>query len=109
MFKKFIEWLTARSVQQIFNVVIDNGIYTHISSKNSSQLMCMSLSIAYYQKLITKTECLKAKAAIHEYLGDDYMFLEKFLQDNGYYFGFVARLTIYKDWENRPPRFRFGM
>lgn len=109
MFKKFIEWLTARSVQQIFNVVIDEGFYTnYYESEMCSNLMCVALSCAYHKKLITRAECLKAKAAIREYLGDDYMFLQQFLQDNGYYFSFAARVTIYKDWENRP-RFRFGM
>lgn len=92
-----------RTIQEIFNLVIDNGFY-EIESKGYAY-MCHSLYSAYKNGCIGMDEVVLATDAIESYMqGSEVIALVTAL-DSG--LGketstFRDCLLVYKDWENRP-------
>ena len=94
---------TMRTIQQIFNTVIDREFYDYTS------FMCIALTVAERQRVITESELQKADKAIHNYMkklskGVDYnkTSLEEVLSQKGLPYSYTDRLMIYRDWKNRP-------
>lgn len=85
-----------RSVQEIFDAVIDAGFYTE-----RTEWMCSSLRAAYFNGVISVKEMEIAGCAIYEYLGG-YVFLETKLYHHDLPYEFPDRLAIYRNWSNRP-------
>jgi len=97
MFKKLrFLFRGPRSVQEIFDAVIDSGFYTE-----RRNWMCHSLCDARFVGVISKKEERIARRAIREYLGE-YTLLEGMLYDHNLPCGFSDRLAIYRDWASRP-------
>lgn len=85
-----------RSVQEIFNVVLEqiNG---------SDFYMCAQLKLAQHKKLISSKECAKALKEIDAYLMEQgYYTLEVALYYSNLPCGREDRVAIYSDWDNRP-------
>lgn len=87
-----------RTIQEIFNAVIDNGYYEDSEVK---QFMCISLNAACKAGVITYEECYEATDLINDYIGE-WFFLEFALFNNGLPYDFESRLAIYRDWASRP-------
>jgi len=85
-----------RSVQEIFDAVIDGGFYTE-----RKDAMCISLWSACLEGVISKKEKEIASRAIRAYL-EEYVFLDTKLHNNGLPYEFSDRLAIYRSWANRP-------
>src|SRR5690554_3155291 len=85
-----------RSVQEIFDAVIDAGFYTE-----RTEWMCFSLRGAYSNGVISVKEMEIAECEIDEYLGG-YSLLETKLYHNDLPCEFPDRLAIYRNWSNRP-------
>lgn len=85
-----------RSVQEIFDAVIDGGFYTE-----RVYYMCFSLQGAYSEGVISKKEMCIAGRSIKSYLGRRYS-LESLLLEHGLPRKFSDRLSIYRNWANRP-------
>lgn len=97
MFKKLkFLFKEPRSVQEIFDAVIDKGFYTE-----REDYMCLCLQGAYSEGVISKKEMRKAGRSIKSYLGR-YPALESMLLDHGFPRKFSDRLYIYRNWANRP-------
>lgn len=103
-----------RSLQEIFNVAIDAGVYyphyggTAECGAYRSEFMCNalhSISGSFGVELITDAEyeyaVAEIQAYIREYTEDDCT-LCMILKEQGKPYNFEARLAIYKDWANRP-------
>lgn len=96
-----------RSIQEIFDVVIDAGHY------HQHGRMCPGLGEAHEYGIITKEEHGLAVTAIRQYLcglaeEEDY-FSERVhadlvdaLRSAGFAFRFEDRLAIYQKWADRP-------
>lgn len=91
-----------RSIQEIFNVVIEEGFY----KSPSCSLMCFALIDAFDAGVISSEEMDAAHEAIRNYLTQtgEYnpIFLKSALFLSGLPYSFEDRLAIYKDWDNRP-------
>lgn len=85
-----------RSVQEIFDAVIDGGFYTE-----REDYMCFSLQGAYCEGVISKKEMRITGRSIKSYLGRRYS-LESLLLEHGLPRKFSDRLSIYRNWANRP-------
>ena len=92
-----------KTVQQIFNTIIDHGFYS------STSFMCTALFVAKRQSVITESEFQKADRAIYNYmkkLNKDVEYnltgLEYVLRQKGLPCSDEDRLMIYRDWKNRP-------
>lgn len=96
-----------RSIQEIFNVVIDAGHY------DQHGRMCPGLGEAHEYEIITKEEYHLATTTIRQYLCDlaeeeDYFSvrvhanLVDALRSAGFAFRFEDRLAIYQKWADRP-------
>lgn len=85
-----------RSVQEIFDAVIDGGFYTE-----REDLMCFSLGGACFEGVISKKEREIAAGSIQSYLRPYYS-LESKLSCYDLPNKFPNRLAIYRDWANRP-------
>lgn len=97
MFKKLKSlFRKTRSVQEIFDAVIDGGFYTE-----REDYMCFSLKGAYSEGVISKKEMRIAGRSIKSYLGRRYS-LEAVLLEHGLPRKFSDRLALYRDWANRP-------
>ena len=97
MFKKLkFLFRKPRSVQEIFDAVIDAGFYTVYTD-----FMCFSLRRACSKGVISVKEMEIAWCAIDEYLGG-YAFLESKLYYYNLPYEFYDRLAIYRNWSNRP-------
>lgn len=97
-----------RTVQQLFNVVIDSGHYSNTNpytAEKGSAWMCCAVGDAYEEHLITYDEREKVLRAINGYLHSMYGgqgLLRTALNENGLPCEFNDRLAIYRDWKNRP-------
>jgi len=93
-------------VQEIFNTVIEAGIYDPEHPTKLLTFMCYSLSCACNRlDVITYTEESRASEAIKDYiaeiaLGD--ITLVDALRSAGLPHSPANRLAIYQDWDNRP-------
>lgn len=96
-----------RTIQEIFNVVIDAGHY------HQHGRMCPALVLAHEYRLITTEEYYLAVTEIRQYLCDlaeeeDYFSdrvhadLVDALRSAGFAFRFEDRLAIYQKWADRP-------
>ena len=85
-----------RSVQEIFDAVIDAGFYTE-----RTEWMCFSLRGAYFNGVISVKEMEIAECEIDEYLGG-YALLETKLGCSALPCEFPDRLAIYRNWASRP-------
>lgn len=100
-----------RTVQEIFDAVIDAGLY-HGRHADSKKYMCYALRNAYHANVITMDDVIAAEAALLEYLSfpgealEDYLLkhdlpLEAYGQrpmGRGYW----EFTKLYRDWANRP-------
>lgn len=93
-----------RTLQEIFNAVIDHGIY---GGEHGGEYMCDALMLAKHEKIISEEEYLAARKAIEDrlqgrYLLHTYIVFAKV--DIDFYSSrkvtAALRLAIYKDWEN---------
>lgn len=92
-----------RTLQEIFNVVINAGIYSKELENTTSPFMCAALILAFKTKHITREEGRMARDAIKEYLSPTgYLFLTSALRNEDHPSTFEDRKAIYLDWENRP-------
>lgn len=101
-----------RTVQQIFDAVIDAGLY-HGRHADSKQYMCHALRAAYHANVIPIGDVIAAEAALLEYLDFPGEALEGYL---GYTLGLCLEdygqrppestrwnfTKLYRDWANRP-------
>ena len=85
-----------RSVQEIFDAVIDTGFYTEYEN-----WMCYSLESARSYGVISKKEEKIARREIRAYLGE-YTLLETKLFHLGLPCKLSDRLALYRNWANRP-------
>ena len=92
-----------RTIQQIFNTVIDQGFYS------STSFMCTALFEARSLYAITASELQKANRAIHNYMRKmnkdidcNHVSLKYVLSQRGLPCSDKDRLEIYRDWKNRP-------
>lgn len=100
-----------RTVQEIFNVVIDNKYFRPfdevvLNVKRASVLMCRSLLLALFDDLISFEEYKKAVDDIELYLGTilpkKHSILKHLLEDLNRPSSFKDRLHIYRNWADRP-------
>lgn len=91
-----------RTIQEIFNAVIDEGFYSNefIESK-SSRWMCEAIHYAYVAELLTMEERRLALEEIKEYI-QGYTFLGSALSISNLPYKYEDRLAIYRNWANRP-------
>jgi len=85
-----------RSVQEIFDAVIDAGFYTE-----HEDWMCRSLELARLCGVISKEEKKIARREIGAYLGS-FTILESKLYFYNLPYKFPDRLAIYRNWASRP-------
>jgi hypothetical protein len=85
-------------VQEVFHKVIEVGFY---AKDGAEDLMCLALDDAVFRKVISRKQCLSSLQQIKDYIGD-MIFLDDVLHDNNLPSDFNARLSIYRDWANRP-------
>lgn len=91
-----------QKVQAIFNKIIEAKLYPYQGTRNqSSSWMCLALTAALVQRVITKKEYITATADIQDYLGS-HESLNSFLLSKGLPYGTAIKLNIYKNWQNRP-------
>lgn len=103
MIKTIKNRLFGRSVQEIFNEVIECGYYTENRLSDFHPYMCGSILDAYNHNIISKTERKKALAAIREYMKfGSSGYLAICLKDYGLPYSFKDRLHLYKNWKDRP-------
>ena len=100
LLKKLFTTEKPRTVQEVFNLTIDEGYYTEEEEVYSSY-MCISLLYAYSYKLITKKEYVQNLCVIENYIGNTNP-LVVYLTRNSLPHSFEDLLAIYKDWDNRP-------
>lgn len=100
-----------RTVQQIFDTVIDAGLY-HGRHADSKRYMCYALRAASHANVITPEEYGAAYGALLCYLRFPGEALEGFLIEQGFdlrLYGTTDRhpncwdfTKLYRDWANRP-------
>lgn len=90
--------MKTRTVQEIFNVVIKNNLY---SIESGNVHMCVALYDASVYNIISTEDYYKAKESIKNYLGS-IAFLSTKLEYLNRPSDFEARLAIYKNWKARP-------
>ena len=90
-------------VQNTFNKVIAGYFYPECkdSSRASSNYMCVALSIAEQEDVITHDEFLEARKAIQAYLCGSPTLKASLLINKLSCLG-TNRLAIYCNWDNRP-------
>ena len=84
------------NAQATFDKVVGQGIYNE-----QNDLMCHALKAAARLGIITAEEFVAAKGEITSYL-KGFGSLGGFLDYKGQPYDFIARLSIYKDWANKP-------
>ena len=99
LLKKLFTTEKPRTVQEVFNLTIDEGYYTE--EEVYSSYMCISLLCAYRYKLITNKEFVQNFCVIENYIGSANS-LVGCLTRNSLPHSFEDLLAIYKDWDNRP-------
>lgn len=82
-----------RTIQEIFNVVLDRDDYY-----SRRKLMCWALQQAECLGIITEEECRFADEQIKEYL-ENWLLLRHALH---YLQTKITPLEVYRDWANRP-------
>lgn len=92
------------AIQDIFNRVIDAGLYGRTHAGVACVYMCNSLLAAVRHEVITSDECTLAQQAIQEYLeavgyADT---LSGALISSDLPHDHEACLAIYRNWANRP-------
>lgn len=88
------------NIQEVFDKVIEAGYYTE-----NAPLMCFSLTKASFNGVISLEERSFAHDEIKKYLGA-FGSLGGLLCNNKLPYCFQDRLSIYKDWANRPVLFK---
>lgn len=93
-----------RSIQEIFNAVIESGYYTEEKVQTFySASMCLSLIFAKDREVITPEEKTRAQKEIDVYMQTSpSLFLVDNLKSSNLPYDFSSRLAIYLDWGNRP-------
>jgi hypothetical protein len=86
-----------QEVQEIFNKVINAGYYTG----SDYGFMCLSLSVANNQQVITAEERFTTIEEIANYIGS-HITLMAYLESLQLPYRGTDRLKIYQDWANRP-------
>lgn len=102
--------MKARTVQQLFNAVIDGGFYSERYFELGepfppSEWMCCAVTSAVKANCVTAEEAGKIDRAINQYLHSMYIAagtLATALRRNDLPANFNDRLAIYRDWKNRP-------
>lgn len=102
--------MKARTVQQLFNAVIDGGFYSDALNRYDepfppSEWMCCAVTSANRAKCITDAEAEKLRRAIERYMISLCLgagTLSTALRAVNKPASFSARLAIYRDWKNRP-------
>lgn len=92
----------ARTLQQIFDAVIDAGYYRE---SGCNDYMCNSLSTACEANIITQGEYNKALKAVNQYskpTNQAIYTLRNVLYKNGLPYVYSDRLAIYRNWARRP-------
>ena len=84
------------NVQEIFNKVIQAGHYDE-----NAPLMCYSLLTSFKSEVINLKEYRACVEEIKKYLGG-FGSLGGFLDYKSLPCNFNARLSVYKDWVNKP-------
>ena len=93
--------INVRSIQELFNYLIDNGYYR--ADNEQTSFMCNVLATFYRISIMEKPTILMALEEIRDYLavtGCDS--LVGALYKNSLHHSFEDCLNIYQDWENRP-------
>lgn len=86
-----------RTTQEIFDVVIDEGIY----GRTTSRFMCTALNEALWIGAITEDEHDIARKDVEDYL-DGWFTLGAAVGMSGLPSSFSDILAIYRNWANRP-------
>lgn len=92
-----------RNIQEIFNVVIEAGLYPNPLKFDPMRLegMCFAIDRAKEFEKITAEEWYAADKAIKEYLCG-YGWLQDALISNAHNASIADCLKIYSNWESRP-------
>lgn len=100
-----------RTVQEIFDAVIDAGLYNGRHT-DSERYMCYALRAAYTANVITMEDICAAEAALREYLSSPGEALEGYLLGHNLRLGdhghcpagsiFWNFTKLYRDWASRP-------
>lgn len=105
---KLFFWRPKVDVQDVFNQVIDAGYYRHWRVGefehlpiNFSEFMCVSLTLAEEDGVISRRQFRCAVVELRRYLKGHSALASK-LCDNKLPRDFESRLAIYRDWANRP-------
>ena len=101
--KKLYKDTNESVLQDMFNLLIREGLYTDLSheTKHGTWFMCEAAELGLEAGLLTH-DCVKTLTeAIINYLGG-LGTLQRLLEDNGLPSEFKDRKAIYLDWSNRP-------
>lgn len=98
-----------RSVQELFNLIIDKGYYGEERAVKTSEgtpaseLMCHAISYASTDKIISLGEKQRLTKAVQSYIRPFFeVTLKHHLETLGRPSTLEDRIKIYRDWENRP-------
>lgn len=93
-----------RSTQDVFNAVIDGGYYTEDTTTLSEKYMCLAITMARSNSVITGKEAYAARKELAGYLGHYSVLsvLSHHLRTNNLPSAFTDCLAVYQDWANRP-------
>ena len=103
-----------RTIQQLFNAVIDGGFYSEDYNRYEEQFppsewMCCAVSSANKARCITDAEAEKMRRAITRYMSSlcfNAGTLSTALRAIDKPAWFNDRLAIYKNWAKRPRKFK---
>lgn len=101
--KDHYETVDEFNIQNIFDLLIEKGIYSEYNSEQyaTSCYMCSAVSKAKKAGLIPDDYAYRSFEAIEKYLGA-YVTLEDLLEDNNLPSDFTSRKNLYLNWASRP-------
>ena len=100
--KKLYKDTNESVLQDMFNLLIREGLYSNEPRKNnSSELMCVAAYLGEAKNLLSHDRVKNLTEAINNYLGE-FKSLYLLLEHNNLPSTFEDRKAIYLDWSNRP-------
>lgn len=91
------------NIQDVFNLLIENGVYSEHSCEegSSSSAMCYAIDIGVSTGLLSEDIANKAYEMVDDYI-NDYIDLTHLLRYNGLPNDFESRKNLYLNWISRP-------
>lgn len=92
-----------RTIQEIFNTVIEKGLYPqNDTTDHSTNYMCISSNVAFRKDYISSAEYLLVEKVIKDYIGSTNFSLIEHLESLGIPQEKDHCLEIYQNWALRP-------